>query len=116
MPRPDRLPTTYHDCHAALDQFVVGHSGRTSYVFGRGNQVTYKVPKTFASGTCALTLDMVYDDQSARLTISEVAKAASNLMVRCTTGILFQYGGIIAVGPSDVLYVTIMGVEVSSTS
>ena len=116
MPRPDRIPTTYYDCHKALDKLEVGHDGRTSYVFGRGDRVTYKLPKTFHSGTCALTLDMVYDDQTARLTILEVATTASSLIVRCTTGTLFQYGGSLAVGPSNVLYITIIGTAVSSTS
>ena len=115
-PKPDRFPANYLDCYAALDELEKGHGGRTSYIFGRGDQVTYKLPKTFHSGTCTLTLDMVYDDQTARLTILEVANTASNLIVRCTTGAIFKYGGSLAVGPSDVLYVTIIGAAVSSTS
>ena len=116
MPRPDRLPAIYLDCHAALDEMETSRRGRTSYIFGRGDRVTYKLPKTFHSGTCVLTLDMVYDDQTARLTIRDVANTASNLIVRCTTGAIFKYGGSIAVGPSNVLYITIIGTAVSSTS
>ena len=116
MPKPDRIAATYYDCHAALNELTLGHGGRTSYIFGRGARVTYKLPRTFHRGTCALTLDMVYDDQTARLTILEVASTASNLIVRCTTGAIFKYGGCLAVGPSNVLYITIIGTAVSSTS
>ena len=116
MPRPDRIPATTYDCYAAIDELEMGHDGRTSYTFGRGHRVTYRLPKTFHRGTCALTLDMVYEDQTARLTIEEVANTASNLIVRCTTGTIFKYGGSIAVGPSNVLYITIIGTAVSSTS
>ena len=116
MPRPDRIPTIYLDCHAALDELETSRGGRRSYIFGRGDRATYKLPKTFHSGTCALTLDMVYDDQTARLTFREIANTASNLIVRCTTGAIFKYGGSIAVGPSNVLYITVIGTAVSSTS
>ena len=115
-PRPDRIPAIYYDCLMALSKLERGHDGRTSYIFGRGDGATYKLPKTFHSGTCALNLDMVYNDQTARLTILEVANTASDLMIRCTTGTVFKYGGSLAVGPSNVLYITIIGTVVSSTS
>ena len=115
IPRSDRLPTTYADCVAALDEMKDGRSGRTSFLFGRGDLVSYKLPRTFIRGTCALNLDMVYDDQTARLTIRQVGYAALNLIQRCTPGAVFNRGGSIAVGPSNVLYVTIIGVAVSST-
>ena len=116
IPRFDRLPTTYGDCVAALDEMKGGRSGSTSFLFGRGDLVTYKLPRTFFSGTCALNLDMVYDDQTARLTILQVGNAALNVIRRCTSGPVFNRGGSIVVGPSNVLYVTIIGVEKSSTS
>ena len=116
VPKSDRLPATYGDCVAALDEMKGGRSGRTSFLFGRGDLVSYKLPKTFIRGTCALNLDMVYDDQTARLTILQVGNAALDVIRRCTLGTIFNRGGSIAVGPSNVLYVTIIGVAVSSTS
>ena len=116
MPRGDRFPAASYDCYAALSELIAGHRGRTSYIFGRGDGVTYKLPKSFYSGTCTLTLDMVYDDQTATLTVSEVADTAYDLIELCTTGRVFKYGGSIAVRPSNVLYVTIVGARVSSTS
>ena len=114
--RQDRFPAASHDCYAALGELIAGHPGRTSYIFGRGDGVTYKLPKNFDSGSCTLNLDMVYDDQTATLTVSEVADTASDLIELCTTGRIFKYGGSIAVRPSNVLYVTIIGAAVSSTS
>ena len=116
MPRSDRHPTTYRDCQAALDEMEAGQRGRRSYLFGRGDRATYKLPKTFISGTCALTLDMVYDDQIARLTVLEIGNTAHDIIARCTTGAVFNVGGSAAVGPSNVLYITILGVALSSTS
>ncbi|KAM0801401.1 hypothetical protein BDR22DRAFT_820906 [Usnea florida] len=115
-PRPARFPAASDDCYAALGELIAGHRGRTSYIFGRGDGVTYKLPKNFDSGSCTLNLDMVYDDQTATLTVSEVADTASDLIELCTTGIVFKYGGSIAVRPSNVLYVTIIGVAVPNTS
>lgn len=116
MPSPDRIQAACDDCYAAIDKLEMGHDGRTSYIFGRGSRVTYKLPKTFHSGSCTLTLDMVHDDQKARLTIEEIAHTASILIARCTTDTIFKYGGVMAVGPSNVLYITIIGTAMSSTS
>ena len=79
------------------------------YIFGRGERATYKLPKMFRSGTCVLNLDMVYEDQVDRLSLIQVREAALDLALRCTSGHLFNSGGILAVEPNNILYITIFG-------
>ena len=84
------------------------------YTFGRGPRssgVTYRLPKTFRVRTCVLTLDMVYEDQKERLSFFQVHEAALNLAQQCTTGIWFHFGGILAVEPNNVLFITMFGVN-----
>ncbi|KAF6227480.1 hypothetical protein HO133_008924 [Letharia lupina] len=114
-PSPVRLPTTYHDCAAAAMQITKG-SVMEHYTFGRGRHATYKLPKTFHSGTCVVNLDMVYDDQEDTMTLLEIQGAAFALAIQCTAGAVFNLGGIEAVGPKKQLYVTIVGVMAQSTS
>ena len=108
-PRSDLFPTNYVDCHAAIrEMFRTSDMGRY-YTFGRGDGATYKLPKTFSSGSCIVNLDMIYDEQTDRLTIPEVRQAALDLAAQCTTGTDFNLGGIEAVKPRNVLCVTIFG-------
>lgn len=79
------------------------------YTFGRGSPVTYKLPKTFYSGTCSVTLDMVYDDQRERLTMPVIQDVALRLALRCATGPTFNLGGVAAVSSKNLLHVTIIG-------
>ena len=83
-------------------------SDTLTYTFGRG-RATYKLPKTFHSGTCSVTLDMVYDDQRERLTLAVVQDVALRLALRCATGPIFNLGGVAAVSPKKLLHVTIIG-------
>lgn len=80
------------------------------YAFGRGSRATYKLPKTFRIGTCVVNLDMVRPEQIDFLTLSEVQQAALVLARQCVTGVLYKAGGIVAVGPRKVLYITMFGV------
>ena len=82
------------------------------YTFGRGPRssgVTYRLPKTFHVRTCVLTLDMVHEDQRDRLSFFQVRETALNLAVQCTNGVYFRVGGIQAVEPRNVLFITIFG-------
>lgn len=107
-PRPDRLPTRYSDCESAVSEINTGTDMRL-YTFGRGSRATYKLPRTFHSGTCVINLDMVYDDQTDKLTLPEVQQAALALALRCATGTVFNTGGVTAVGGRKVLQITIIG-------
>ena len=107
-PVPDRLPTNYADCTMAAIEMHKGTEKRF-YIFGRGIYATYQLPKTFFSGTCVLTLDMVYDDQLDSLTFDVIRDTIFGLALRCATGPVFDSGGIAAVGPRNVLHVTIFG-------
>lgn len=89
---------------------VVGSDTRI-YTFGRGSGVNYKLPKSFESGTCSVTLDMIYDDDRDMLTLPVVQDIANTLALRCATGPVFNLGGIAAVGPANVLYITMMGIK-----
>lgn len=114
-PLPDRLPTTYNDCAAAALEMKTSTDTEV-HTFGRGSSATYKLPKSFYSGTCVVTLDMAYDDQTDKLTLREIQDAAFTLALRCATGSVFNVGGIIAVGSKKVLHVTILGTVAPSTS
>ena len=81
------------------------------YSFGRGDDATYKLPRTFYRGTCLINLDMIYDDQTDSLTLREVREAALDLARQCTNGHVFNVGGSKAVEPRKVLYITILGLE-----
>ena len=109
-PSPSHIPTNYRDCALAASEIARASDTRI-YTFGRGSGdgITYKLPKTFESGTCSITLDMVYDDQRDRLTLATIQDAARRLALVCTTGPVFTVGGLSAVGPTRVLYVTILG-------
>ena len=114
-PRSDRHPTNYPDCAMAAIDMHKGSDMRV-YTFGRGRRATYKLPRTFFGGTCVVNLDMVYDDQSDRLTFEVVRETIFTLALRCTTGPVFKQGGSVAVGPKNVLHVTIIGREPEGTS
>lgn len=86
------------------------------YTFGRGNDVTYKLPRTFWRGTCVINLDMVFDHQTDRLTFWEVRETALILARQCTSGQPFNAGGMVTVEPHNVLYITIFGTTPPSTS
>lgn len=107
-PKPDRLPTNYADCTMAAIEMHKATDTRL-YTFGRGSHATYKLPKTFFKGTCVLTLDMVYDDQLDSLTFDVIRDTIFSLALRCATGPVFDRGGVAAVGPRNVLHVTIIG-------
>lgn len=114
-PAPARLPITYSDCISASLKLLL-KGADIQYTFGRGGRVTYKLPKTFFSGTCVINLDMVFDEQTDKLTLLEVQQAALDLARRCTTGTDFRTGGVAAVGPKNVLYITIIGAADRETS
>lgn len=109
-PGPKRIPTNYHDCALAASEIATGSDTRI-YTFGRrrSSGVNYKLPKTFESGTCTMTLDMIYDDQQDMLTLAMIKDTALRLALRCSTGPVFNVGGIEAVGPKGVLYITMIG-------
>ena len=112
--RSDRRPTDYQDCENAITEMHRSTDHRR-YTFGRGSSATYKLPRTFQSGTCVITLDMVYDEQNDKLTFAEVREAALALALRCTSGPVFNVGGVKAVEPKKVLYITILGAVPSGT-
>ena len=110
-PSTERLPVDYQDCETAVTEMYRGSDMRV-YTFGRGPRssgVTYRLPKTFHVRTCVLTLDMVYEDQKDRLSFFQVREVALNLALLCTTGYFFRVGGIQAVEPRNLLFVTIIG-------
>ena len=111
LPSAERLPVNYADCEPAIAEMYKGSDMRV-YTFGRGPRssgVTYRLPKTFHVRTCVLTLDMVHEDQMDRLSFFQVREAALNLAIQCTNGVYFNVGGIQAVEPRNVLYITIFG-------
>ena len=110
-PSIERLPISYPDCEAAINEMNKG-TGPRVYTFGRGPRssgVTYRLPKTFHVRTCVLTLDMVYEDQKDRLSFFEVREVATNLALQCSNGYYFRVGGIQSVEPKNVLFITIIG-------
>ncbi|CAF9942654.1 hypothetical protein IMSHALPRED_004347 [Imshaugia aleurites] len=109
-PGTDHLPTNYQDCGKAIMEMPPRTDPRT-YTFGRGLYASYKLPKTFINGTCLVNLDMVYDEQEDDLTFSEIRDAAFNLAIQCAAGGKFKMGGVAAVRPRNVMYITIMGVR-----
>ena len=112
--RSDRRPTDYQDCENAITEMHRSTDHRR-YIFGRGRSATYKLPRTFQSGTCVINLDMVYDEDNDKLTFLEVRGAALALALRCTSGPIFRVGGVKAVEPKKVLYITILGAVPLST-
>ena len=83
-----------------------------TYVFGRGPRisgVTYRLPKTFRVRTCIITLDMVYEEQQDRLSFFAIREAALDLAVQCTSGPVFEVGGIQSVEPRHLLFITMFG-------
>ena len=108
-PSPDLRPTNHRDCDMAIMEMPRRTDSRV-YTFGRGSHVTDKLPRDFQHGTCFVSLDMIYDDQVDELTFSEIRAAAIALALRCTTGSVFNLGGVAVVRPRNVLHITIMGV------
>ena len=113
--RSDRLPANCHDCKTAIDK-IPRSSGRGRYIFSRNSHSTYKLPRSFYSGTCFITLDMLHDEQMDILTLAQVREAALALALDCTTGPVFDLGGVRAVEPRNLLYITIMGIAPLGTS
>lgn len=111
LPSPERLPVNYQDCQVAIADMYRGSNMRV-YTFGRGPRssgVTYRLPKTFHVRTCVLYLDMVHNDDQDRLSFFQVREVAQSLAVLCTNGYFFRVGGIQAVEPRQLLYITIFG-------
>ena len=106
--RPERFPTNYDDCKTAISE-MPRSSDRQRYVFGRGSLATYKLPRSFYSGTCFVTLDMIHIEETDVMTLSRVREAALALALECTSGPVFDLGGIQAIEPRNLLYITIMG-------
>ena len=96
------------DMHTEADMQV--------YTFGRGNDVTYKLPRTFWRGTCVINLDMVFEHQTDRLTFWEVRETALVLARQCTSGQPFNTGGMVTLEPNNVLHITIFGTTPPGTS
>ena len=113
--RSDLPPANYHDCKTAIDK-MPRSSGRRRYVFGRSSHSTYKLPASFHSGTCFITLDMLHDEQTDILTLTQIREAALALALDCTTGPAFDLGGVQAVEPRHLLYITILGMAPLGTS
>ena len=112
---PERLKASYMDC----ENTIMGMRSRMDtrrYIFGRGSRATFKLPRSFHEGTCHITLDMVLDDDTDRLTFAEVREAALDLAIRCTIASPFDRGGIEAVAPRKVLHITIIGTRPTDTA
>ena len=114
LPSPDRLPVKSADCEKAAREMARGKGDRI-YNLGRGSGVTYQLPKSFINGTCFLTLDMIYEDETDGLRFPQIQEAVDVLARRCAST-YFDRGGIVAVGPRKVLYVTIFGTDIGRTS
>ena len=115
-PEPGHLPTNILDCQSASFEILKGRRVTWDYTFSRGDRGNFKLPAFFRSGTCLISLDMLYDDQMDRLTVLEVQETALNLALRCTNSPDFKTGGIVAMGPKNVLYITIIGVQAPDSS
>ena len=113
--RSDRLTANYHDCKTAIEK-IPRSSGRRRYIFGRSAHSTYKLPRSFHSGTCIITLDMIHDEQTDILTLTQIRETALALALKCTRGPVFDLGGVQAVEPRNLLYITILGVVPLGTS
>ena len=109
-PLPGRLPANYEDCVAAISSMRNIRDTRI-YTFGRGSRATYTLPRNFHRGTCLLTLDMVYEEQTDRMSFSDIRQAALLLALRCTGTPSFRWGGIRAVPPNNILWITMLGVD-----
>ena len=109
-PRP-----IYYDCTRAIAEMDKG-TGTRPYIFGRGDDVNYKLPRTFISGTCLVNLDMVYDDDRDTLPFLAIKDVARDLATRCIDGSVFKVGGVASVSPRKLLYITIMGTVTTGTS
>ena len=111
LPSMERLPVNYQDSEAAVKEMNKGSDMRV-YTYGsapRSSGVTYRLPKSFHVRTCHLTLDMVHEDQKDRLSFIQVREVALSLALLCTNGYYFHVGGIQAVEPRNLLYITIIG-------
>lgn len=114
-PGPRETPTTLRDCRMAAREMHT-EADMQEYTFGRGNDVTYKLPRTFWRGTCVINIDMVFDQQTDRLTFWEVRETALALARRCTSDEPRNLGGIVTVEPNNVLYITVFGASSRGTS
>ena len=112
---PERLKVHYSDC----EDVIMGMHDRTDtrqYIFGRGRRANFRLPRYYEKGTCHITLDMVYEDQTDRLTFAEVCEEALDLAVHCTLGYNFDRGGIDTVGLRKLLHITIFGMAPKAIS
>lgn len=114
-PGPRNPPTSIRDCRMAAREMHT-EADMQVYTFGRGDDVTYKLPRTFWKGTCVINIDMVFNHQTDRLTFWEVRETALTLARRCTSDQPYNLGGITTVKPNNVLYVTIFGASPRGTS
>ena len=110
-----RPPTNLNDCSQAISAIHRSTDSRR-YTFSRGRQAQYPLPKSYSSGTCQITLDMIYDEQVDRLTFPQIQHAALILATRCTDGPIYRAGGVGSVGPDHVMYITILGMKALDVS
>ena len=110
-----RFQAHYIDCVTAIMK-MHGRTETRNYIFGRGSLATFKLPRDYQSGTCYITLDMIHEEQTDILTFAEVREAALGLAHECTLGTGLDRGGVDAVAPRGVLYITILGAEPTATS
>ena len=113
--RSNLYPAKYLDCVAAIDNMSRGKATQPC-TFSRGRPADVKLPKNFSSGSCLVTLDMVYDDQIDTVTFSDIRDRALALAFQCTRNPIHDNGGVAPVGPMEILYITIIGLELTSVS
>lgn len=107
-PRRGLYPAEEQDClNAAHDLYNVRDPFHP-ITFARRNNVGFKLPKVFRSGTCVISIDLLDDRESDKFKPILVYTTAVDIAHRCTQG-AFRLGGRTRAGPKKVVDVLVFG-------
>ena len=109
--RPQRLPTTYHDCLNLARSLVSGGKPYAQIDFSRDPEVGFETPYRIHSGSCVFEIDIdpqYYREKSWAASFYEIGIAAIDILPPCVVQPP-HLGGLTKVGRDHVLDMLVYG-------
>ena len=80
---PQLTPLTYIECKQAIRDIPMGEKALAPVSFGRDPDAGFTVPYTWKSGSCAIEIDVLREDDMETSTFAAIFKRAFDIAVQC---------------------------------